>query len=264
MLQEERSERSRTAILDAALDLFSHRGYGATSMRDIAGTAGVSTGSVYHHFKDKESIFQALLERFRAITQRPDFPINVALDDGAFLDDFTLLADAAREVLVKWRAHVALFYVDAVEFDGRHIQRFYGELAARFEQFVELNRERLRLDDAHARRRAARGGAARRGAGLHLLLLGGVHLRRRQPARTGDTGGDADHRRHPAARHAAAAARGRPLALPGRRQAEQPHLVLHQVPEALLQRPRREPELTPGLVAGPQIGGAGEHAERLG
>jgi AcrR family transcriptional regulator len=147
MLQEERSERSRTAILDAALDLFSHRGYGATSMRDIAGKAGVSTGSVYHHFKDKESIFQALLERFQAITQQPDFPINVALDDGAFLDDFTVMADAAGEVLEKWRSHVALFYVDAVEFDGRHIQRFYGELAARFEQFVELNRDRLRLDE---------------------------------------------------------------------------------------------------------------------
>jgi AcrR family transcriptional regulator len=147
MLQEERSERSRTAILDAALDLFSHRGYGATSMRDIAGKAGVSTGSVYHHFKDKESIFQALLERFQAITQQPDFPINVALDDGAFLDDFTVMADAAREVLEKWRSHVALFYVDAVEFDGRHIQRFYGELAARFDRFVELNRDRLRLDE---------------------------------------------------------------------------------------------------------------------
>lgn len=147
MLQEERSERSRTAILDAALDLFSHRGYGATSMRDIAGKAGVSTGSVYHHFKDKESIFQALLERFQAITQQPDFPINVALEDGAFLDDFTVMADAAREVLEKWRSHVALFYVDAVEFDGRHIQRFYGELAARFDQFVELNRDRLRLDE---------------------------------------------------------------------------------------------------------------------
>ena len=146
MLQEERSERSRTAILDAALELFSHRGYGATSMRDIAGKAGVSTGSVYHHFKDKESIFQALLEQFRAITQRADFPINVALDDGAFFDDFTLLANAAREVLVQWRAHVALFYVDAVEFDGRHIQRFYSELAARFEQFAETNRERLGLD----------------------------------------------------------------------------------------------------------------------
>lgn len=146
MLQEERSERSRTAILVAALELFSHRGYGATSMRDIAGKAGVSTGSVYHHFKDKESIFQALLEQFRAITQRSDFPINVALDEGAFLNDFTMLAEAAREVLVKWQAHVALFYVDAVEFDGRHIQRFYSELATRFEQFAENNRERLHLD----------------------------------------------------------------------------------------------------------------------
>ncbi|MGD9906787.1 MAG: TetR/AcrR family transcriptional regulator [Vicinamibacterales bacterium] len=146
MLQEERSERSRTAILDAALDQFSHRGYGATSMRDIAGKAGVSTGSVYHHFRDKESIFQALLERFQAITQRPDFPINVVLEEGRFLDDFSLLAEAAREVLVRWRPHVALFYVDAVEFDGRHIHRFYADLAARFERFAEDNRERLALD----------------------------------------------------------------------------------------------------------------------
>ncbi len=146
MLQEERSERSRTAILDAALDLFSHRGYGATSMRDIAGKAGVSTGSVYHHFRDKESIFQALLERFQAITQRPDFPINVVLEEGRFFDDFTILAEAAQEVLQTWRPHVALFYVDAVEFDGRHIQRFYADLARRFEQFAEANRERLQLD----------------------------------------------------------------------------------------------------------------------
>lgn len=146
MLQEERSERSRTAILDAALELFSHRGYGATSMRDIAGKGGVSTGSVYHHFRDKETIFQALLERFQAITQRADFPINVVLEEGAFFEDFSILAEAAREVLLRWRAHVALFYVDAVEFDGRHIQRFYADLAVRFERFAEMHRERLQLD----------------------------------------------------------------------------------------------------------------------
>ena len=146
MQQGERSERSRTAILDAALELFSHRGYGATSMRDIAGKAGVSTGSVYHHFDDKEAIFQALLEQFQAITKRADFPINVALEHGAVFDDFGVLAEAAREVLERWRAHLALFYVDAVEFDGRHIQRFYADLAARFEQFAVTHRERLALD----------------------------------------------------------------------------------------------------------------------
>lgn len=147
MLQEERSERSRTAILDASLELFSHRGYGATSMRDIAGKAGVSTGSVYHHFKDKESIFQALLEQFQVITQRQDFPINAVLEEGAFLDDFSILADAAKEVLDRWRAHLALFYVDAVEFDGRHIHRFYADLARRFAQFTEAHRETLQLDE---------------------------------------------------------------------------------------------------------------------
>ncbi len=147
MLQVERSERSRTAILDAALELFSHRGYGATSIRDIAGAAGVSTGSVYHHFEDKEAIFLALLEQFQAITNQPDFPINVVLEQGRFLDDFGALAEAAQTVLTRWRRHVALFYVDAVEFDGRHIQRYYADLAARFEQFAETHRARLGLDE---------------------------------------------------------------------------------------------------------------------
>ncbi|MGE0816464.1 MAG: TetR/AcrR family transcriptional regulator [Vicinamibacterales bacterium] len=146
MQQIERSERSRAAILDAALELFSHRGYGATSMRDIAAKAGVSTGSVYHHFQDKEAIFQALLAQFQDVTRRPDFPINVVLERGEFLDDFGRLAAAAEEVLTRWRPHLALFYVDAVEFDGRHIQRFYADLAQRFAQFVEMHRARLGLE----------------------------------------------------------------------------------------------------------------------
>lgn len=147
MLQVERSERSRTAILEAALELFSHRGYGATSMRDIASRAGVSTGSVYHHFQDKEALFLALLEQFKAVTERADFPINVVLARGDFLHDFTPLAEAAREVLARWKPHLALFYVDAVEFDGRHIQRFYADLARRFQAFTDEQRAALGLDD---------------------------------------------------------------------------------------------------------------------
>src|SRR5689334_6689237 len=71
MTQEERSERSRTQILDAALKLFSHRGYGATSVRDIAEAAGLSKGNVYHHFPDKESIFRALLDQYFSAMSRP-------------------------------------------------------------------------------------------------------------------------------------------------------------------------------------------------
>jgi AcrR family transcriptional regulator len=45
MLQEERSERSRSQILESALKLFSHRGYGATSVNDIAEEAGCRRGT---------------------------------------------------------------------------------------------------------------------------------------------------------------------------------------------------------------------------
>ena len=69
MQREERSERSQRRVLDGALHLFSHRGYRATTVRDIADEAKVSTGNVYHHFPDKESIFRTLLDEFSAITE---------------------------------------------------------------------------------------------------------------------------------------------------------------------------------------------------
>jgi len=57
-----RGETSRAAILSAALDLFQERGYEATTMRGIAGRAGVSLGSSYHYFPSKEHL---VLEFYR-------------------------------------------------------------------------------------------------------------------------------------------------------------------------------------------------------
>ncbi len=50
----------RTLVLDVALDLFSEQGYFNTSVHDIVHAAGVSIGSIYHHFGDKEGIARAL------------------------------------------------------------------------------------------------------------------------------------------------------------------------------------------------------------
>ncbi len=146
MNQEERSERSRAQVLDAALELFSHRGYRATSMRDIADRAGVSTGAVYHHFNDKETMFRALLDQYFDAIDRPDFPFNKALATGAFPDNLEALGRAARESVVRFRRHVALIYVDVVEFEGSHIRRFYTEMARRFEAFIAAHPE-LHLAD---------------------------------------------------------------------------------------------------------------------
>src|SRR5262245_43458899 len=139
MNQEERSERSRSQILDAALKLFSHRGYGATSVRDIADEAGLSKVDVYHHFADKEAIFRELLDAYFGVMSSPDFPFNRALATGTFPENLEALGEAARQTVREYRAYVALIYVDVVEFDGSHIRKFYTEMAKRFDTFMKTH-----------------------------------------------------------------------------------------------------------------------------
>jgi AcrR family transcriptional regulator len=51
-----KSELRRLQILDAALHCFHQNGFTATTMEDIRRRSGASTGSVYHHFKNKEEL----------------------------------------------------------------------------------------------------------------------------------------------------------------------------------------------------------------
>ena len=55
-----RTER-REAILAAALEEFSARGFAATRLDDVARRAGVAKGTIYLYFRDKESLFQELV-----------------------------------------------------------------------------------------------------------------------------------------------------------------------------------------------------------
>jgi AcrR family transcriptional regulator len=137
MTQEERSGKSRQQILDAALKLFSHRGYGATSVRDIAEEAGLSKGNVYHHFPDKEAIFRGLIERYFEAMAQPDFPFNRALASGSFPENLEEIGESIREVIRDYRQYVALIYVDVVEFDGTHVRKFYANMAERFDSFIK-------------------------------------------------------------------------------------------------------------------------------
>jgi AcrR family transcriptional regulator len=49
------------AILAAALEEFSARGYAAARLEDVAQRAGVGKGTIYLHFRDKEALFQELV-----------------------------------------------------------------------------------------------------------------------------------------------------------------------------------------------------------
>jgi AcrR family transcriptional regulator len=56
-----RAAERRQAIIEAAMDEFIARGFAATRLDDVARRAGVAKGTIYLHFKDKESMFEELI-----------------------------------------------------------------------------------------------------------------------------------------------------------------------------------------------------------
>jgi AcrR family transcriptional regulator len=61
-MTQQRSEETRTHILNAAIRRFSTDGYNAASVDEICAEAGVSKGAFYHHFPTKQAVFLALLQ----------------------------------------------------------------------------------------------------------------------------------------------------------------------------------------------------------
>lgn len=146
MQREEKSERSRRAVLDAALYLFAHQGYRATTMRQIADRAEVSTGNCYHHFPDKDTIFLALIDEYHEITESERFPFTrVLFHSDPFPDNLEQLGYAARDSVRQFKNYLALFYVDVIEFGGTHLQKFYSSINDRYKRYFQQQPVQARL-----------------------------------------------------------------------------------------------------------------------
>ncbi len=98
----ERTDATRTALLDAARALFVEKGYAETATPDIVAAAEVTRGALYHHFADKKALFWAVIEREAN---------HVAADIDARSAD----ASSARDVLIQG----ASAYFDAMAAPGR-------------------------------------------------------------------------------------------------------------------------------------------------
>jgi TetR/AcrR family transcriptional regulator, transcriptional repressor of aconitase len=63
--------RTRNIVLEAAKKLFTERGYGPATVRDIATAAGMSTGAVFANFTDKADLFnEVIVADYEALAQR--------------------------------------------------------------------------------------------------------------------------------------------------------------------------------------------------
>ncbi|TAG91148.1 MAG: TetR/AcrR family transcriptional regulator [Oscillatoriales cyanobacterium] len=55
-------EHYRKQLLNNCFEIFAEKGYSSVTMREIASEIGVSTGTLYHYFPSKESLFEQLIE----------------------------------------------------------------------------------------------------------------------------------------------------------------------------------------------------------
>lgn len=62
-----KAEERRNEILDAADELFGQKGFDGTSTNDILEKVGIARGTLYYHFKSKEDIMDALIERYTVL-----------------------------------------------------------------------------------------------------------------------------------------------------------------------------------------------------
>jgi AcrR family transcriptional regulator len=94
---EQRSRVTRDKLLRAARSLFAQRGYAAVGTEEIVRAAGVTRGALYHQFRDKEQLFEAVFEQVEAETTRR--VAEGTLPSGEAADPLTALRAGARRFL---------------------------------------------------------------------------------------------------------------------------------------------------------------------
>lgn len=140
-------------ILDAALDLFSTKGYAQASIRDIANRVGLNVATIYYYFSNKEEILyeiinkrtQGLINKLREIQQSLDDPIQ-ALKEMIKCQVYYSLEhwEGAKLIVVESEHNLHGIYLEKC----RNLQR---ELYQIYLQQIQKIKKRRKLRDIDAR-----------------------------------------------------------------------------------------------------------------
>lgn len=119
---------TRERILDAAMNIFSAKGFHDTKLDEIVAEASTSKGSIYFHFPNKEKLFIALVDQFadlierqvdEAIQQETKGIVRVQVALEAVLDTFSKYRRPAKLLLVQAVGLGTVFEKKRIEVNDR-------------------------------------------------------------------------------------------------------------------------------------------------
>lgn len=105
---KEMRDKTRAAIIDAALRLFAYKGYHGTSIADIAKEAGISKGLAYNYFESKQKLAENIIEKMVEVGR--DIEESIETSDDAY-EQLRLIIINAFDYIKKnekyWRLYVS-------------------------------------------------------------------------------------------------------------------------------------------------------------
>ena len=161
------SDSKREAILSAALQVFSEKGFHSATIDEIAERAGVGKGTVYSYFRSKSELMEQLIEAATNAALQSAEQRLAGLENA--LDQLHALADLQRQHLEKDEPFIRFLMADA-----------QGAISPEFKSCMEKAKRRLEELVAGVIRRGQEEGVFRKeidprfGATLILALRAGL------------------------------------------------------------------------------------------
>ena len=125
---------TKNRILDAALNIFSSKGYYDTKLDEIVDESGTSKGSIYFHFPNKERLFLALVDQFADLLDRR--VVEAIEKEEAGMARVKVALATVLETFGKYRRPAKLMLVQAVGL-GTTFEQKRLEVNDRFARLIE-------------------------------------------------------------------------------------------------------------------------------
>jgi AcrR family transcriptional regulator len=104
---QQRSEETRSNILDASIHLFAVQGFDRTTVSEICSEAGVSKGAFFHHFPTKQDVFMQVLENWLAAL---DVQLKSMIDTSSTVSDGLLqMASLTKMIFNQSNGQLGMF-----------------------------------------------------------------------------------------------------------------------------------------------------------
>jgi TetR/AcrR family fatty acid metabolism transcriptional regulator len=134
MTYTDEPKNTKERILDAALNIFSNKGYYGTAVDEIVEEANTSKGSMYFHFPNKEQLFLALVDQFANVLERN---VTTAIEQSPKgMERVKIAVENVLNTFGKYRRPAKILLVQAVGL-GSVFEKKRMEVTDRFAELIQ-------------------------------------------------------------------------------------------------------------------------------